>query len=88
MLITRLQTSATVDAKLAGHKVLVSEVREVFTNPHRVRRNRRAAGRIEVVGSTNGGRHLMVALDPTTDDTVWEIVTAFDLPKHQRTLLP
>lgn len=88
MLITRLQTSAEVDAKLARHGVLVSEVREVFSNPHRVRHNRRRPKRIEVVGSTHGGRNLIVALDPTSDDTVWEIVTAFDLPSHLRRLLP
>lgn len=88
MLVTRLQTSAAVDAKLARRGVLITEIREIFSNPHRVRRNRRAVNRLEVFGKTNGGRMLVVALDPTSDETVWEIVTAYDASPHQRALVP
>lgn len=88
MLVTSLQTSAAVDAKLAGHGVLVAEVREIFSNARMVRPNRRGANRVEVFGRTNGGRALIVALDATSDDTVWEIVTAYDTPSHQLSLVP
>jgi uncharacterized DUF497 family protein len=88
VLVTRLETTHDVDAKLAGHGVLVAEVRKVVSNARRVRRNRRRIGRIEVLGHTNSGRTLVVALDPTSDDTVWQIVTAYDAPPHLKAMVP
>lgn len=88
LLVLSLQTTGAVDDKLARHGVLVSEVRELFTNPRRVRTNRRRANRIEVLGRTNGGRALVVALDPTCDETVWEIVTAYDAPANLIVMIP
>jgi uncharacterized DUF497 family protein len=88
VLVTRLEITRVVEEKLARHGVCVPEVREVFANPRRVRRNPRRAGRVEILGRTNGGRALVVALDPASDDTVWHIVTAYDAPPHLKAMIP
>lgn len=88
LLVSRLQTNGAVDDKLVKHGVLVSEVRELFGNPQHTRANRRRPDRVEVLGRTNGGRALVVALDPANDETVWQIVTAYDAPPHLIVLIP
>ena len=88
MLISQLQISTAVEAKLAEHAVRAREVRQIFLNPRRIRANPRRPGRIEIIGRTNGGRALVVALDPTDDDTVWQLVTSYDAPERLKALIP
>jgi len=62
------------EAHLAGHRISAAEVRQILGNRHLTMPNQRAEGRITLIGQTNGGRILVMALDPTDDAGTWRPV--------------
>ena len=70
----------------AEHGIRPAEVRQLLSNRHLTRPNPRKEGRITLVGETNGGRVLSVALDPTADTAVWRPVTGFVAEGEERNL--
>jgi uncharacterized DUF497 family protein len=71
---------------LAEHGVSVAEARELLGNRHLTKPNPRAEGRITLIGQTNGGRVLAMALDPTSDLGTWRPVTALPPDPDERRL--
>jgi uncharacterized DUF497 family protein len=71
---------------IAGHGITPAEVREMLSNRHLTMSNPHAEGRITLIGVTNGGRVLSVALDPTHDSGTWRPVTAVIAPAQDRRL--
>jgi hypothetical protein len=70
------------------HRVSRIEVDQMLRNRRYVRPNRRAPGRISIIGRTDGGRVLELALDPTSDPVTWIPVTAMDANAADRQRLP
>ncbi len=58
----------------------------MLSNRHLTMPNPRAEGRITLIGATNGGRILSVALDPTNDSGTWRPVTGIPAPADDRRL--
>ena len=69
---------------LARHGVTVREVIQVLRNRHLVRRSRKGASRVTLIGETDGGRVLEIAFDPSTEEGTWRLVTAFDAGAEAR----
>ncbi len=72
---------------LASHGISPTEARELLSNSHITMSNPRAEGRITLVGRTNGGRILSLALDPTDDAGAWRPVTGLPATPVERRLL-
>lgn len=76
------------EAHLATHGVTASEARQVLSNRHITYPNPdHGEGRIFLVGETNGGRTLVVSLDPTPDPGTWRPVTGWPAGDAERRLL-
>jgi len=73
---------------IARHGISVCEVNQVIGNPHLIARNpKRDDGSRLLIGRTDGGRTVTVAVVPTEDPSAWRPVTAFDATPAHRTLL-
>lgn len=73
--INELELDEANVEKLADHGIEAWEAAELIWNCHVTRPNPRSVGRVSLIGVTNGGRHLMLALDPTDDPGTWYVVT-------------
>jgi uncharacterized DUF497 family protein len=71
---------------LAGHGISAAEVRQMLGNRHLTMSNDRAEGRITLIGQTNGGKVLAIALDPTDDPGTWRPVTGLPASPAERRL--
>ena len=60
------------------------EVEQVLSERHVVMPNRRHPGRMLLVGTTRGGRTLVVSIEPTTYDGIWRPITARDAEPEER----
>ena len=74
------------ETHLAEHGITAAEVRQLLWNRHVTKPNPRAEGRITLIGETNGGRVLSVALDPTLDSGTWRPVTGIEANEDERGL--
>lgn len=74
------------ETHLAQHDITAAEVRQLLWNRHLTRANPRAEGRITLIGETNGGRVLSIALDPTRDPGTWRPVTGLAADEDERGL--
>jgi uncharacterized DUF497 family protein len=64
------------ESHVAEHGITPADVRQVLSNRHITVTNHRSPGRITLIGETNGGAILAIALDPTLDPGTWRPVTA------------
>jgi uncharacterized DUF497 family protein len=71
---------------MAEHGITPAEVRQMLSNRHLTMPNSRAEDRITLIGATNGGRVLSVALDPTHDSGTWRPVTGVPATPEDRRL--
>jgi uncharacterized DUF497 family protein len=73
---------------LAQHGVTTREVEQLLSNPHVVARNRthRRAQHL-LIGRTDGGRVLTVALAKTHETGTWRPVTGFTATEAQQEVL-
>lgn len=60
------------------------EVEQVLSERHLVMPNRRHPGRMLLVGTTHGGRTLVVSIEPTRFDGIWRPITARDAEPEER----
>jgi len=75
------------EREMARHGVVSDEVDQILGNRNVVLRNPRGeAGSVLLIGETDGGRLLTVALAPTVEPTTWRAATAFEAGRHHRTL--
>lgn len=81
-----LEWDETNERHVNEHGITAAEVRELLWNRHVTFTNPRGEGRVTLVGETNGGRILSVALDPTRDEGTWRPVTAIEAPNDERGL--
>ena len=68
------------------HGISASEVRQLLSNRHLTTANPRGEGRITLLGETDGGRILAIALDPTDDPGSWRPVTGLPADEGERRL--
>jgi uncharacterized DUF497 family protein len=74
-------------AEMARHGVIEDEVEQIVWNRNVVSQNPRGEpGSRLLIGETNGGRLVTVALAPTDDPTTWRPATAFDSSPYHRSL--
>jgi len=74
------------ESHLADHRISTQEVRQILSNRHLTMPNPRAKCRITLVGVTNGGRVLALALDPTGVPGTWRPVTGMTATARARGL--
>lgn len=79
--VTRLTITAQDEDHIARHGVDVDEVREVCESKPLVERTRQ--GRLAVWGRTDGGRLLLVVLEPGTEGR-YQLVTAREMTIRER----
>lgn len=60
------------------------EVEQLVSERHIVMPNRRHPGRMLLVGTTYGGRTLVVSIEPTPHDGIWRPITARDAEPEER----
>lgn len=72
---------------LGSHGISPSEARELLSNCHITVLNPRAERRITLIGRTDGGRILSMALDATEDPGTWRPVTGIEATPAERRLL-
>lgn len=85
----------TAKRKLGAREISAEEALQlignhhvVLLNPRRVRRlGKRATTRRLLVGMTNGGRVLTLAIERTIEPTDWLVVTGWISAKHERRML-
>jgi uncharacterized DUF497 family protein len=84
-----LLTEAAID-KLGARSISVDEVHQLPHNMtvavHNPRSNPRGK-RLLLIGRTNGGRALTLAVQRTPDPTTWLVVTGWDATPRERRLL-
>lgn len=84
-----LLTEAAID-KLGARNISVDEVHQL---PHNVAvaahnpRSNPPGRRLLLIGHTNGGRALTLAIERTADPTTWLVVTGWDATPRERRLL-
>lgn len=75
------------EREMARHGVTWDEVEQLRENRRVFSDNPRGErSSVLMIGETNGGRLLTVALAPTDDPTTWRPATAFDASRHHRSL--
>jgi hypothetical protein len=68
------------EEKLAGRGISTVEANELVGNTSVTTRNPhpRVTGSVLLIGRTNGGRPLTLALYPTFDESVWMVASGWD----------
>lgn len=75
------------EREMARHGVVRYEVEQLKWNRKVFSDNPRGEpGSVLLIGATNGGRLLTVALAPTDDPTTWRPATAFDASRYHHAL--
>lgn len=73
-------------AEIARHHVSEDEVEQLLFNRKLTMPNPRGPdGSMLLIGETDGGRILTVALSPVDDAGTWRPATSFDATRHQKT---
>jgi uncharacterized DUF497 family protein len=80
--VSHLDASNDVLMKLGARGISLAEARQLLFNGYETRPDPRDRGRTGkrhlLLGRTNGGRTLMLVIEPTFDSTDWLIVTAWE----------
>jgi len=63
---------------VAEHGISDIEVEQMLSNPHIVVPNRGHEPRMFLLGRSNGGRALVVVIEPTRVECTWRPITAWD----------
>lgn len=84
MRIVGIEWDDRTSLHLARHSVTAREVIQVLRNRHLVRRSRKGASCVTLVGETDGGRLLEIASDRSSEEDTWSPVTAFDAGAEAR----
>lgn len=66
------------EAHLAERGISNAEADQVLSNRHLVVPNRKHQGRMLLVGMTDGGRVLILSIEPTRIEGTWRPITARD----------
>ena len=81
-----LATSAAIE-KLGKRGISDREVEQLPRNRHVIGRNPHGGNRRLMVGRTDGGRRLTLAIEATLDPTTWLVITGWEATDRERKML-
>ena len=87
--VAELLLTAAAVGKLGARSITASEVEQLLWNGPTIVRNRRAAtvDRSLLIGMTNGGRCLTLAIEPTVEPSTWLVITGWDSSARERKII-
>lgn len=89
--ISQLLTTDIALDKLGARGISAEEAEQIPRNRHAIARNPRGRGepakRVLVIGRTDGGRVLTLAIERTVDPTTWVVVTGWSSTEVERRIL-
>ena len=81
-----LATAAAIE-KLGKRGISDREVEQLPRNRHVIGRNPRGGDRRLMVGRTDGGRALTLAIEATLEPTTWLVITGWEATDRERKML-
>jgi hypothetical protein len=88
VLIAELEFDDYSEEELAGHRIVPLEVIQILSNRYTVRRNRKdRSGTRQLIGETNGGRILTIAIVETLVEGRWRPITGWESSPEERSAL-
>lgn len=90
-MIAQLLATDTARVKLGARGISAAEAEQLPRNRHATVRNHRSGGqegeRLLLIGHTDGGKALTLAIERTIDPTSWLIVTGWTATERERRIL-